>query len=117
MSDNYREVRFLCERAEEAEKTTANIDDCFNASITFSFSCTSLDQLVRTRSASLGQLPDGLFQGFSRDFSESLTGLWYKLCHNFLQLSFAQDDALKSSVAGLRTLTDGYGDAADAAVK
>lgn len=69
VNDHHREIRCFGERAEEAQKATADIENrlktVFSQSPLF-------DQLVGERSLALGQFLEGSFQDFSGNFSKRL---------------------------------------------
>lgn len=108
MGDYHQQERSLRYRAEEAGKAIANIEDHLEAAFS---RCTSLDQVVGSRSAAFDQFRLGLFQDFSHVFSESLTRHWHKLCHTFLSLYSNQSvsiripKTLNASVGRLCSLT------------
>lgn len=58
------------------------------------------------------QLLERWFQDFSRDLSKSLNVHWPLLCRTFSKLLSAQDDVLKTSVAGFLASKSGFEDAA-----
>lgn len=71
VSDPRREVWFLSEQAEEAEKVTANIEDRLK---TVFSRCTSLGQVVRVGSAALSNFLEGSIQDFLHNLSKRVTG-------------------------------------------
>lgn len=61
-------MRTLCERAKEAEKDVAIIEDRLE---TIFSQYTSYNRLLATRSAAHGQFLEGSLQDFSRDLGKS----------------------------------------------
>lgn len=99
----------FCVSSEEAEKTTANVEDCLETVFT---GCASLDHLVGARPAAFGQFLDGSFQYYWRYLRTSFPVPRHKLCRTFSKFPFTQIDVPKASVARLRILTGGSADAA-----
>lgn len=71
LSDHYLEVRFLRQRAKEADKDTANSENRLGTAFHRS---TCLDQLVRLRPAAFDQVLEGSFQDSYGNLSNSLIG-------------------------------------------
>lgn len=63
-------------------------------------------------SLAFAQFFERAFQDFSRDLKINMTGHWLKLYDNFSKIFSSQNYAVKESVAGIRTLTGGYAEAA-----
>lgn len=108
-------MRFLQERAEEAERANSYLDDRLKTMFSW---CTSLDQLRGgARFAAFEQFLERLFQDLSHDPNNSISRHWRKLCRTFLKFYFAQGDTLKKCVAVLYTVTEGSVESASVVAK